>query len=126
MFVIRNNDDLRLAYQYINILRDVYCIKNENFNKKIISVKREIRKYTHKKLDRVLVKNYGIDGHIVLIELPEFLHDEVAADEYFRENELICISPSIYDCTGRAFTSWFKIFKRRNRFFAYHSIAYDV
>ena len=72
------------------------------------------------------MKDDGIDGYVLLIELPETLENLRDAEEYFEERETICAVPSIFDCTGQAFTSWFKVFKRRDRFMAYHSIGFDV
>lgn len=34
--------------------------------------------------------------------------------------------PSAYDCTGQAFTSWYKVFVRGGRFWAYHRVSVDV
>ena len=34
--------------------------------------------------------------------------------------------PSAYDCTGQAFTSWYKVFVRGGRFWAYHHVSVDV
>ena len=34
--------------------------------------------------------------------------------------------PSAYDCTGQAFTSWYKVFARGGRFWAYHRVSVDV
>lgn len=67
-----------------------------------------------------------MDGYVVLMELPVFLESEEDAEEYFEGHYAIRTMPSIFDCTGRAFTSWYKIFRRRDRFFAFHSVCYDV
>ena len=44
----------------------------------------------------------------------------------FEEFIEISVIPSMYDCTGQAFTNWYKIFKRRGQFWAYHSVVFDV
>ena len=72
------------------------------------------------------MKDDGIDGYILLMELPDFLESKEEAEEYFEQRHVINATPSIYDCTGQAFTSGYKVFKRRNKFFAYHSVSYDV
>lgn len=36
------------------------------------------------------------------------------------------ILETAYDCTGQAFTAWYRIVKMQGRFFAYHDVAYDV
>lgn len=122
MFLIKNKNDLRNAYEYLEMLKE--------FRKpidRIENVKHAIREYTHKEesTDRI-VKDYGIDGYVVLMELPDFLENQQDAEEYFEECHVIHAMPSIYDCTGQAFTSWYKIFKRRDRFYAYHSVCFDV
>lgn len=122
MFPIKNNNDLRLAY---NIL-ETYEEYGKN-RKKLVDIKRAIREYNHKeKLFERIVEDRGMDGYVMLMELPAFLKSKEDAEEYFEYHHAICSTPSIFDCTGRAFTSWYKVFLRRNRFFAYHSVAYDV
>lgn len=123
---IRNKEDLKLAYITIKIYETVQD-SNDDIKQKIIEIKQKIRDFYRKDISRgKLVKDYGIDGGILLIELPEFLKSQQEAEEYFRKNEVITMQPSIYDCTGQAFTVGYKIFKRRNKFFAYHSVAFDV
>ncbi|MCD8382880.1 MAG: hypothetical protein LUC30_08215 [Clostridiales bacterium] len=74
---------------------------------------------THnRKSDRTIVRDYGIDGFVSLIELPEYLKSE--------EDERIPSRYSPYDCSGAAFTQWYKIIKRRGRYFAYHSVGIDI
>ncbi len=122
MFPIKNKDDLRTAYDYLSMLKEFHRPAQKQDE-----VKRAIREYINieKSFERI-VKDYGIDGYILLMELPEFLESKEDAEEYFEERHVIHAIPSIYDCTGQAFTSWYKIFKRRNRFFAYHSVSFDV
>lgn len=125
---IRNSNDLKVAYEILSICKE-FCSehgKTESIEKKITEQKREIREFHKKSSDRRIVKDYGIDGYVELVELPEFLQSEQDAEEYFEERETRHAFPSMFDCTGQAFTSWFKVFKRRNRFFAYHSIGFDV
>ena len=94
-------------------------------NKTVIELKRDIRRF-HKDGERkgwkgTLVKDYGMDGYITLYELPD-VEDPV---EYFKENEEIHYRPSMYDCTGQAFTGWYKIFKRHGKNMVYHRICFD-
>lgn len=122
MFTIKNKEDLRVAYVFLQMLKQY-----KKPVEKQIETKKAIREYTNKKkpFERI-VKEYGIDGYVLLMELPDFLENKEDAEEYFEEHHVIHATPSIYDCTGRAFTSWYKIFKRRNRFYAYHSVCFDV
>ena len=124
---VRNSNDLKIAYEILNVYKEIpVCEKSENLMKRIAEQKREIRRFHKKSTDRRIVKDYGIDGYVLLIELPEKLENVQEAEEYFEECETISAAPSMFDCTGQAFTSWFKVFRRRGRFFAYHSIGFDV
>lgn len=99
----------------------------EVIEERIVEIKRMIRKQNKRIRTEVIVKDYGIDGYIVKFPLPEYLKTEEDAIEYFREEEYIRYRPTYYDCTGQAFTSWFKIFQKPDgRFWAYHSVGYDV
>lgn len=130
---VRNSRDLKNAYEILSIYKELLseCGKLEpekmkSVNEKIAEQKREIRKFHKESSDRRLVKDDGIDGYVLLIELPETLGNMQDAEEYFEERETISAMPSMFDCTGQAFTSWFKVFKRRDRFMAYHSVCFDV
>lgn len=130
---VRNISDLKVAYEtlslYSKVLSECEDIEPKNMKlvkEKIAEQKREIRKFYKRNNDRRLVKDNGIDGYVILIELPETLVNKQDAEKYFEENEEICAVPSMFDCTGQPFTSWFKVFKRRDRFMAYHSICFDV
>lgn len=130
---VRNSNDLKVAYEVLSIYKELLSEhekiepkKMKSVKEKIAEQKQEIRKFHKKNSDRRVVKDDGIDGYVLLIELPETLENLRDAEEYFEERETICAVPSIFDCTGQAFTSWFKVFKRRDRFMAYHSIGFDV
>ncbi len=121
---VRNSSDLKGAYKILNIISK--CGATERFKEIVVKQKREIRKYHKKRSDRKIVKDDGIDGYTLLIELPETLENLQDAEEYFKGHEVICATPSMFDCTGQAFTAWFKVFRRRDKFFAYHTIRFDV
>ena len=129
MLNIRGKKDLQFAYGLLKILEKeaINQKENEKLQKLIVDYKKEIRAYVNKKAsDRRIVKEYGIDGYIELIALPKRLTDIENAIEYFEDVEKIYYRPTYYDCTGQAFTSWYKVFKRNDRFFAYHSVCFDV
>ena len=92
----------------------------------IKEIKREIRRYRDRPEHDVVVKDYGIDGAVVLQELPEWVNDEKTAEEMFMKLYYIPCPNGPYDCTGRLFTGWYKIFKRRGRWMVYHRICADV
>lgn len=90
--------------------------------------KRDIRAYLHAPSpgDRRVVKDYGIDGCVMRIELPEDIQTGEEAQEWFAECEYIRYSPRPYDCTGQAFTAWYKFFRVNGRYICYHSVAVDI
>lgn len=124
MMVIRDNRELREAYIIMTELLKMEQVTDKN--KTVIELKRDIRRYLKdggfKGWKGTLVKDYGIDGYITLYELPD-VSDPV---EYFEENERIHYVPRAWDCTGQAFTEWYKIFKRHGKTMVYHRIGYDV
>lgn len=133
--MIKTNEDLRIAYNMLNDLLDLLNFSknkpsfNTAFTEWIIKeTKREIRDYLKRQEsnESKIIKEYGINGYIVLVNLPNELNTMEEAMDYFERNEKISCPNSIYDCTGYPFTSWYKIFKRRNRFMAYHRISFDV
>ena len=128
MVQVWKSRDLEIAYEILQIYEE-YIKKygrTANIEKRITEQKREVRGFHKIKSDRRIVKDNGIDGFVELVELPEYLKSTEDATEYFEEYEVRHAIPSMYDCTGQAFTSWFKVFKRHNKFFAYQSICFDV
>ena len=61
-----------------------------------------------------------------LLPLPEYIETMDEAVSYFEDYEYRPYYPSAYDCTGQAFTSWYKVFVRGGRFWAYHRVSVDV
>lgn len=126
MFVIKDKYDLRMAYEYLQVLQELDELeRNNRIIERQAEIKREIRSYNHREVPFRIVIDEGMDGYTMLMELPTFLGSKEEAEEYFEANCTICATPSIFDCTGQAFTAWYKVFKRRNRFFAYHSVGFD-
>lgn len=138
--MIQNSEGLRIRYELLLLLNR---IKNENesdildmdsYNDSVYKIKKEIRDYyKEREKDRKewLIKDDWIDGSIVLVELPSEINSVKIdsfelADEYFKAYEYRKCRHSAYDCTGQSFTSWYKIIKRNNKFYAYHCISFDV
>lgn len=130
---IRNNNDLRLAYWIIYTMADT-AAKATGMDREtaaamlkhsdtIIDIKRRIRAYLHDAdaNRRTLVKG-DTDGYIELFEMP----DVSDAEGWFDDFERLTYRPSMYDCTGQAFTRWHKIFRRNGKLMCYHSVGYDV
>lgn len=131
MFKVYGKESARDAYKAIKMFSEM-TIKDsvKGFTDE---VKREVRRWANKpsnyfggNVERRLVKEYGIDGYIELVALPENIDSEAKANSYF--HEYIYIEPvnSLFDCTGKAFTGWYKLFNRNGRFYAYHSVNMDV
>lgn len=128
---IRCEDDLKNAYILLNCFRSI--VEEDATDSKAVyvlfQIKRAIRSFYKKekaKRKMQLVKSYGIDGFIVLTELPEDLQSADEARGYFEKEELLVYKPSIYDCTGQSFTAGYKVVERQGRFWVYHHIGYDV
>lgn len=123
MFNINSPVDCKIAY---SILRDEDFMHHAK-PEKIEELKRNLRQYLNKPINEerrcVYEDNYGY--YVMLVRLPEFLKSVEDAEEYFDEFERLEYIPSPYDCTGQHFTTGHKIFKRRGRFYVYHSIAID-
>ena len=134
--MIQNTKDLRCKYESLllanELKKEVSSLDLDRHNVFINKIKKEIRDYykmedEHKER---LIKDNGMDGCIVLIELPSEINSVKIdsfelAEEYFKAYEYRKCRPSMYDCTGQVFTSWYKIIKRNNKFYAYHCIGFD-
>lgn len=123
--IVQSDRDLRVAYELLNIFTDRGVIADL----KIVEIKRSIRSFSNQPESKTkIVCDNGIDGYIALQQLPEFTneYDLEEANEYFRKMEVIEPTYSMYDCTGKPFTNWFKVFRRNGHWFAYHSVSFDV
>lgn len=132
MVWIHDERDLRRAYENILFMKIICreCEIDPKTKKKFFDEQKiAIREYINKENDfpSSLVKDYGIDGYIELIELPYEFDDEDEVREWFKESHLYhTYHWSPYDCTGQLFTNWFKPVKRRGKWFVYHSVGVDV
>ena len=127
--MIRDQKDLELAYEIIRLCdkaQDKFD-NPEKSKKTITELKHEVRRYTKQEdTKRKVIKEYGIDGFIELIDLPEEVTTLSEAAQYFLENIKIECSPTCYGCTGKLFTGWFKVFRRNDRYIIYHMVCRDV
>ena len=138
MYVIRNKNDLKTAYI---MLRWFNANKQYSRKESVAELKREIRSYTH--TNRNLRDNgyftfesryaysYGDSdtGYVELVSFPLFfgsINSIEEAKEFFENWFYIEPYYTYYDCTGRTFTSWYHLFERNGRYYAYHRVAYDV
>lgn len=125
---VRNDRDLRVAYEILQILHDkpLATKNNEKLQQHIVRVKRAIREYLGCcPAQEQVVRDDG-DSLLVVFPLPDHLETAEDATAYFLDNYFREVYPSAYDCTGQIFTTWYKIFRRRGQFWAYHATAMDV
>lgn len=132
MFNITDNERLRDAYALLMFMQsDVPASSEKKAAVKNLAatVKMEIRGFNRRPAsDSHIIEERGSNGYIELVQLPEELdkaHKEIAAD-WFRANRYLEFYPTPYDCSGQKFTNWFKLFRRRGHWFAYHSVSIDV
>lgn len=125
---IRNDRDLRVAYEILSILADkgLEAKNSEKLKEHTIRIKRAIREYQGCRFDHAQVVRSDYDSLLVVFPLPDHLENIEDATAYFLDNYFREAYPSDYDCTGQIFTIWYKIFRRRGQFWAYHSTAMDV
>lgn len=114
---------------YEQMIKDGIKPINEHANERLIEVKRAVRAFFKRvtaNAERHIVKDYGIDGYIELVEMPETVTTAEQAEAYFNANMEIPYHYTYYDCTGQLFTNWHKLVNRRGTWFVYHCIACDV
>ena len=127
MVPIKTERELRTNYEILKIYEELYQAKPTDHVADVIKeIKREVRRYRDRPEQNVIVKDYGIDGAVLLQELPEWVSDEKTAEEMFMKLYYMSCPNGPYDCTGRLFTGWYKIFQRRGRWMVYHRICADV
>lgn len=124
---IRGREDLRLAYELLRAFQ--HSERRAALAYEEAELKRRIHAFCRQQPTRPrIISDDGIDGYIELVEMPaafdEWSKEDVA--EWFEDNRTLECRPSAYDCTGQAFTSWFKVVRRRGRWFVYHCVCFDV
>ena len=128
---IMNDRDFRIGYEILLYAKERMAEDGGNTHtrrKRVADLKRNLRRYAHRETgyERRIVKDYGIDGFVALERLPDDFKDMDQAREFFKEFMTYHYRPSMYDCTGQWFTSWFKVFKRNGGYYAYHAVSVDV
>ena len=121
VFIPRNYKELELMY---TLLREAKRRGQEEATRVIT---RCIRTFTRKPVSECrCVKDNGIDGFVNLFPLPEDIETMEDAERYFQEEEYIPMRYAAWDCTGKPFTKWHKVFVRHGRFWCYHAVGMDV
>lgn len=123
MTYVTNKQEYTVAWELLRYHMFERTCKDD---RKIIRLKQMIRKFQNKPVSEKRVFNADFDGMTLVYPLPEWLESADEADEYFRTDEFIDAPCCAWDCTGKQFTAWYKIFKRAGRFWCYHRICLDV
>ena len=136
---ITNNRDFRTGYILLGYLIEALSSRADNpivLRNEIKELKRALRTFSHRdntvdsilgfEVDRRIIHRDGIDGYIELVEIPEVFDTEESANEFFKEFIELRYYPSAYDdCTGEAFTTWYKLFQRNGSYYVYHNVCFD-
>lgn len=142
-YTIRNKKDLKCAYSFMRFIEAQFKENGVGHGvsaEYLKQLKRDIREYNEKNKDIVdngyfkyearYAYSYGDDdnGYVELITYPIDYHCDTIeeAEDFFKEWFYIVPYYTYYDCTGKPFTSWYHVFKRRGTWFAYHRVNYDV
>lgn len=126
--MVNNKSTARCAYELIRIFQNAKpdAANADEIEQHIIKLKRDVRDYLNRPQGPRHIICSDFDSYTVLIRLPENICEPDEAEEFFLNNEYKERPNSPYDCTGRAFTSWYKVFQRRGHFMAYHHVCIDV
>lgn len=142
-YTIRNKKDLKCAYSWMRFIEAQFKENGVGYGvseEYLKQLKHDIRSYNE--VDKNIVDNgyfkyearyaysYGDDdnGYVELITFPiDYFCDTIEeAEEFFKEWFYIVPYYTYYDCTGKPFTEWYHVFKRRGTWFAYHRVNYDI
>ena len=128
---IHTDDDLKRAWAtllfMIQIRHEFELQGRTDFKKSdayMLELKQAIREYNRRQAssDRRMISSDS-DSYVVLVDVPENVTD---VDEWFDLNERLECRPSMYDCTGQAFTMWYKVCERGGGRKVYHCVGFDV
>lgn len=124
--LIRDKEDLELAYELVACAEDLIKAGRVAKTNKLIELKRDIRAYHKKERTSWIIHDDGMDGYTALLLFPEKVKSYLQALNYFMDNYYCECRPSMYDCTGQAFTWSYKLVFRAGRWYCYHSVGFDV
>lgn len=117
--------DAKGARSYESLLRVVITLpQNEPVRNYADSIKRALRAFYHRPDDKRKTITANYDNGVELITLTA--KTKADADAEFKALYYRVCTPSQYDCTGQWFTVTYKIFKRGDRWMAYHRYALDI
>lgn len=122
---IRDKSDVEVGYYIINARKG-----RHRDDPHLRDFKRALREYLRDDNDmdnihKIIKSDYDECIELVILGT-DTGETETEAEAYFLETEYIPMVYSAYDCTGRMFTEWYKIFKRRGCWMAYHCVGRDI
>ena len=130
MQTIKNDRDFRVGYELLSMMTEAIAQDGMTIERyrRITSLKRNLRQYANRdtRFDRRIIKDDGMDGFIAIERIPDDIKDLDEAKKYFDRFMSFPRTNGMYDCTGRPVTNWFKVFRRLGRYYAYHSVSFDV
>lgn len=140
MFKVNDKASFRSGYEVLRIFNDPAFRAQHHYkddlDEYIAELKRELRAWANRKtavdvgygwmVDRRMVKDNGVDGFVELVSIPDVFDTVEWAEKFFHDFLEMHCRPSQYDCTGQAFTNWYKLFRRNGQFYVYHSVGFDV
>ena len=120
---IENDRELRCVYEILGMLAER---TTSNVQERVARIKKAIRKYRDRPVSHEQIVRSDCDSLLVVFPLDKDLKTAEEADDYFLDHYYREFIPSMYDCTGQVFTTWYKIFRRRGQFWVYNATAIDV
>jgi hypothetical protein len=123
---------MRERYEHVRMLEE---LRDAHSDPKTIAFANDLIAEEKKTIRRILrtsspkeechmVYDNGIDGACLRIKITGVYSKEAAELKFLSEYYLEPIA-SAFDCTGRLFTSWYKIVQMHGDWYAYHSICRD-
>lgn len=124
---VYSGGDVELAYFLIHLLKENGAATGSGKHHDLyVETVRSLREFCRRESDRRIIEESDYGSYTALVELPAYVENEEDAEEWFEEEERREYVPSQYDCTGQSFTMWYKMVKRRGRWYCYHRIGLDV
>lgn len=125
MITVRSNNDLRDAYFLIHALQGIQ--QTADVKAIIRQQKWAIRHFNRRAPQPTRTIKADLDSLVLLEKLPispDSTMEEAIA--LFEGSYFVPTPRSQYDCTGQCFTTYYKVFRRHNAWYAYHFMSRDV
>ena len=124
MFQLKTRSEWEFAYWTLQHAREFDEVFIKSLKQKM---RQQLREESEQYALEHIVLTDGIDGYTKLVYLGEDEGTDVAEVRHWCEENLwIHARPSLYDCTGQAFTIAIVPVKRQGKWYAYHTIRFDI